>query len=145
MTPSPWLYDFLKSYEKFRPTAYKPTPKDVWTLAWGHTKGVQEGDTCTTDQGNTWLVDDVSWAAAAVSTHVTAPLTQNQFDALVSLCFNIGATAFAGSEIVHLVNIGHAMAHPVIAAFDTWDHQAGEVLPGLLRRREAEAQRFLTA
>lgn len=145
MTPSPWLYDFLKSYEKFRPTAYKPTPKDVFTIGYGHTQGVKKGDTCTTTQAQAWLVGDVAWASAAVIKNVTARVSQNQFDAMVSLCFNIGATHFAGSDVVHLVNIGHAMAHPITAAFDAWDHQAGEVLPGLLRRREAEAQRFLTA
>lgn len=143
MTPSPWLYDFLKSYEKFRPTAYKPTPKDVWTIGYGHTQGVKEGDTCTTTQAQAWLVGDVAWASAAVL-KACPGATQNQFDAMVSLCFNIGAPHFAGSDLVRLVNSGNNARVVITAAFDNWDHQAGAVLPDLLRRREAEAQRFLT-
>jgi GH24 family phage-related lysozyme (muramidase) len=74
--------------------AFKPTPSDVWTLGWGHTRDVCEGDTCTVEQARAWFVEDMAWAQAAVLGAVTVPLNQNQFDALVSFTENEGATAF---------------------------------------------------
>lgn len=141
MQPSPWLWTFLKTYEQFRPTAYKPTPKDVPTIGWGHTVGVRLGDTCTTDQAQQWLQSDVAGAVSDVNRYVTRKLTQNQFDALVSLRFNIGAGNFIGSGLLRFVNASND--HAAAADFDNWDKQAGTVLNGLLRRREAESQHYL--
>jgi lysozyme len=141
--PSTWLFDFLKSYEHFRPTAYKPTPKDKWTLGWGHTDGVNEGDTCDSDTANTWLHNDVSWATAPIHRLCTVPLTQPQFDALVSLVFNIGVGHFEESTLLRKLNdsdYGGAAAE-----FLVWDEQAGQVLQGLENRRIAERKRFETA
>src|ERR1035437_8106279 len=107
MQASPWLYAFLRNYERFRPTAYKPTPHDVWTIGFGHTHGVKEGDTCTMVQALGWLGEDVAWAVAAVNHQVKVTINQNQFDALVSLCFNIGATNFASSGLLRYVNTSH--------------------------------------
>lgn len=141
MTPSTWLYVFLKQYERFRPTAYKPTPHDVWTIGYGHTAGVKEGDTCTMAQAQIWLEADVAAAVDDVNRLVSRKLTQNQFDALVSLAFNIGSGNFAGSGLLKYVNAGND--HAAAADFDNWDKQAGEVLNGLLARREAESQHYL--
>lgn len=143
MTPSAWLWAFLKQYERFRPTAYKPTPRDVWTIGWGHTYAVKEGDTCTMAQAQIWLEQDVATAVVYVNKCVNRKLTQNQFDALVSLCFNIGGGNFAGSGLLKFVNAGND--HAAAADFDNWDKQAGAVLDGLLRRREAESQHYLLA
>lgn len=137
---STWCYDFLKQFEKFRPTAYLPTKKDKWTIGWGHTSGVKEGDTCTTEQAMTWLHDDIATAVAAIHAHCTADLTQPQFDALVSLVFNIGTGAFEESTLLRKLNdrdYGGAAAE-----FPRWDKQAGAVLNGLLARREAERKHF---
>lgn len=142
MKASPWLWTFLKSYEKFRPTAYKPTPKDVWTCGYGHTAGVTASTTATTDQANVWLVQDGQVATGAVNRLVNRKLTQNQFDALCSLCFNIGVANFSGSGLLKYVNAGND--HAAAADFDNWDKQAGDVLTGLLRRREAESAHYLT-
>jgi lysozyme len=140
MQPSPWLYSFLKGFEKFRPTAYKPTRKDVWTIGYGHTKGVREGDTCTMAEAELFLEQDVAWFASEVSELVHAALTQNQYDALVSLCFNIGVGAFSGSTLLKKLNVMDYVG--ASAEFPKWDRQAGEVLGGLLTRREAEALHF---
>jgi lysozyme len=140
MTASPWLYNFLKNYEKFRPTAYRPTPKDVWTCGFGHTKGVTQTTTCTMTQALEWLQNDAAQAVLDVCQHVTTQLTQNQFDALCSLCFNIGVGNFNGSGLLRYVN--GRMFTAAAADFVNWDKQAGDVLPGLLTRREAEAQHF---
>lgn len=141
MTPSPWLYAFLKGFEKFRPTGYKPTKKDVWTAGYGHTQGVTEQTTCSTDEAEAWLKQDVTWAADCVNDRVTfLNLTQHEFDALVSLVFNIGATNFASSTLLKLLNAGKLAQ--ASAEFPKWDKQAGVVLNGLLARRQAEERYF---
>lgn len=138
---SSWVYDFLKSYEKFRPTAYLPTKNDVWTIGWGHTRGVKEGDTCTTDQAMDWLHADMATATASIHAHCTADLEQHQFDALVSLVFNIGVGAFEESTLLRKLNdrdYGGAAAE-----LPKWDKQKGVELGGLLTRRLAEQKRFV--
>lgn len=142
MTPSAWLYAFLKQYERFRPTAYLPTPRDVPTIGYGHTRGVKMGDTCTMAQAEEWLAQDVVGASMAVNAYVTKPLTQNEYDALVSLTFNIGTGAFGTSTLLRKLNAGD-MAGAALE-FPKWDRQAGATLPGLLARREAEKAHFLT-
>lgn len=137
-----WLLNFLKSYERFRPTAYKPTQSDEWTLGYGHTDGVQEGDTCTMQQALDWLRDDTDEAVAAVKRLVNVPLNQNQFDALVSLTFNAG-TAPLRKTLGALLNKGDYAG--AAAQFKKWDYQAGKPLPGLENRRVAEAAHFMEA
>jgi lysozyme len=144
MTPTPWLYDFLKSYERFRPTAYAATPKEkakgIWTIGYGHTKGVKEGDTCTMAEALEWLHDDVAEAVLEVCRLVSVPLTQNQFDALVSLVFNVGPDPLH-MTLGHKLNAGdYAGAH---GEFTKWDHQGGQWVRGLDVRRDAEAARFV--
>ncbi len=144
MTPSPWLFAFLKSFEKFRPTAYAATSDErsrgIWTIGWGHTNGVKEGDTCTTSQADEWLREDVQVAVEKVCNIVQFQLTQNQFDALVSLTFNIGIGAFSTSTLLHKLNAGDIPGASL--EFVKWDKQKGVVLDGLLSRREAEQQHF---
>lgn len=141
MTPSRWLWDFLKAREQFRPTAFKPTKRDVWTIAYGHTKNVKQGDTCSLEQGDDYLTADVEWALQAVNRAVTVPLTQPQFDALVSLVYNIGAPNFLTSTLLKRLDAKDYAG--AAAEFLEWDHQAGEVLEGLRLRRAAERVRFL--
>ena len=142
MIPSPWLYSFLQNYERYRPTAYLPTARDVWTIGWGHTDGVKEGDTCTWSQAQAWLMSDAAWASAAVSELVKASLNQNQFDALCSLCFNIGRPQFAGSTLLKLLNAAPPNYTGAARQFPVWDRQADVVVDGLLTRRQAEQARF---
>lgn len=143
MQPSQWLWDYLKAREQFRPTAFKPTKRDVWTIAYGHTKGVQPGDTCSLEEGDAFLKEDVAWAVVAVNRAVTVPLTQPQFDALVSFVYNVGAPAFLTSTLLRQLDAGDytSAANDLLA----WDKQAGEVLAGLDVRREQERARFLQA
>ena len=142
MTPSPWLYSFLEAQERFRPTAYKPTPRDVWTIGYGHTEDVQTGDTCDLAQAKAWLQQDATTAVRAVNQHVTVPLSQQQFDALCSLVFNIGAGNFEESTLLHHLNDHHYEA--AASEFLRWDHQGGAVLAGLRDRRKAERDHFLS-
>lgn len=140
MTTSPWLYDFLKQWEKFRPTAYLPTPKDVWTIGYGSTDGVREGDTCTREEAFARLDKDVQWAVDAVNRLVREKLKQHQFDALVSLVFNIGSTAFKNSTLLEKLNAGNYGGAQ--EQFHVWKKQAGKTLAGLVKRRAAEAEHF---
>lgn len=122
--------------------AFKPTPNDVWTLGWGHTRGVCEGDTCTVEQAQAWFIEDMTWAQAAVLGAVTVPLNQNQFDALVSFTENEGATAFEESTLLRLLNAGDYAG--AAAQFSRWIYQRGQILPGLVTRRNQEAALFNT-
>lgn len=122
--------------------AFKPTPNDVWTLGWGHTHGVCEGDACTVEQAQAWFIEDMAWAQAAVLGAVTVPLNQNQFDALVSFTENEGATAFEESTLLRLLNSGNYGA--AASQFPRWIYQRGQILPGLVTRRNQEAALFNT-
>ncbi len=140
LTPSDWLWNFLKNYERFRPTAYKPLQSDRWTAGYGHTKGVTQATICTIEQALEWLKEDVAEALAAVLRLVTVPLTQNQFDALVSLTFNAG-TAPLLKTLGALLNAGNYNGAAV--QFKKWDWSAGVEIPGLELRRVAEMNHFL--
>lgn len=142
LTPSAWLWAFLKQYERFRPTAYKPTQNDKWTCGWGHTKGVTQATICTMAEGQQWLEDDVAEAAAEVLRLVKVPLTQDQFDALVSLTFNAGISPLL-KTLGTVLNAGNYAG--AAAQFKRWDWQAGVELDGLEARRVAESKHFLLA
>lgn len=141
MTPSPWLFEYLKAREQFRPTAFKPTKRDKWTISYGHTAGVAPGDTCTLAQAVDFLQDDVAWAVVAVNRAVIAHLTQPQFDALVSFVYNVGAPAFLTSTLLKRLDSGDYAG--AAAQFSLLDKQDGETLGGLVVRREQERARFL--
>ena len=132
--------DLIKSFEQCRLKAYKPTPDDVWTCGWGSTQGVTESTCWTQEQADMALLQDVADAEKCVGKNVRVPLTQNEFDALVSLTFNIGCGAFAGSTLLKLLNSSDydGAAQQILR----WDKQAGKPLAGLTRRRQAEKEMF---
>lgn len=140
MNISPAGLALIQSFEKCRLQAYLPTPEDVWTVGFGHTQGVSEGDTCTTEQAAEYLKDDLSWVEGCIADHVNVELTQGQHDALCSICYNIGCTAFKGSTLLKLLNAGDTDGAK--DQFRRWNRQAGKELPGLTRRRAAEAEMF---
>ena len=130
----------IQRFEGCRLEAYLPTAHDVPTIGYGHTRGVAMGDTCTEAEAEAWFLEDVAWAEDCVSRAVTATLRQPEFDALVSLCFNIGCSAFKGSTLVRLLNEGDYDG--AAAQFGRWNKQAGQELAGLTRRRAEEAELF---
>lgn len=132
----------IKEFEGCRLTAYLPTPNDVPTIGYGSTKGVKLGDVWTQAQADAALVDDVRDAEECVTGAVTVPLQQEEFDALVSLVFNIGCGAFRKSTLLRKLN--DADYDGAALEFRRWDKQAGQVLAGLARRRMAEAKLFDT-
>lgn len=133
----------VKNWEQLRLIAYKPTPNDVWTIGWGHTKDVTEGMTITADQAEQFFREDVSGAENAVNTLVKVKLNQNQYDALVDFVFNLGYGNFAHSTLLRKLNAGDYQG--AADEFPKWDHQAGKVLAGLTRRRADERAKFLEA
>ena len=135
--------DLIQSYEKCRLKAYLPTPNDVWTCGWGSTKGVTQDTVWTQEEADTAFLKDLEWVEECVGKAVTAQLTQNEYDALCSLCFNIGCTNFGKSTLVKLLNQGNYDAASL--EFSRWDKQKGQVLAGLTRRRAEEARLFETA
>ena len=98
------------------------------------------GDTCTQEQADAWFLEDVAWAEDCVNEAVKVELTQQQFDACVSLCFNIGCGAFKKSTLVRLLNAGDFDAAAL--QFRVWNRQNHKVLAGLTRRRLAEEKLF---
>jgi lysozyme len=133
--------NLIKSFEKCKLVAFKPTPNDVWTVGWGHTgHDVDQHTICTQVQADAWLANDVGTAERCISGVVTAELLQTEFDALVSLCYNIGCMHFKDSTLVKLINAGDYDG--AAEQFKRWNKQAGQELAGLTVRREAEQKLF---
>lgn len=112
----------------------------VATIGYGHTRNVTMGMTCTQEQAEQWLQEDIQSAADAVNRLVTVELTQQEFDALVDFTFNLGAGNLQSSTLLRLLNSGDYTG--AAGEFDKWDRAGGQVLAGLLRRRQAEADMF---
>lgn len=81
---------FVKAEETLRLKAYK-CPKEVWTIGWGHTGGVKEGDTCTKAQADAWIRSDLQSAQTALAKYINVSVSESQFIALLSLAYNLGA------------------------------------------------------
>jgi len=95
----------------------------------------------TQEHADQLLSADLSRFESAVSSAVQVPLAQNQFDACISLCFNIGSGNFASSTLVRMLNAGETAG--AADQFLRWNHTNGQVLEGLTRRREAQRSLFL--
>jgi lysozyme len=112
----------------------------VPTIGYGHTRNVALGMTCTQEQAEQWLQEDVQTSADAVNRLVTVELTQQEFDALVDFTFNLGAGNLQHSTLLRLLNSGDYKS--AAGEFQKWDKAGGKVLAGLLRRRQAEEDMF---
>ncbi len=132
--------ELIKRFEGFRSEAYKPHKRDVWTIGYGHTQGVKKGDVVTKQEASKLLSQDLRESEAAVNRLVKVSLSQAQFDALVSLIFNIGAGAFARSTLRRKLNAGEY--DEVDDQLARWIYSGGKVFSGLVRRRAAEADLF---
>ena len=134
-----------ENFEGLRLIAY-PDPAtngDPWTIGYGHTGAeVHKGMTITQEQAEELLMQDVKKAAATVNTKVTTDITQEEFDALVDFVFNVGAGNFNASTLLKKVNAGDI--HGAADEFLKWDMAAGKHMAGLLKRRHAEAEEFLS-
>lgn len=137
----------LKEFEGLRLKAYQDSV-GVWTIGIGHTKGVKAGDVITYQQAINFLYQDIKEAETAVNRMVRVfdVLTQNQYDALVSLVYNIGAGNFQNSTVLKETNRRNFnLAADAFRRFNKGRVEGVLVeLKGLTRRREAERTLFLT-
>ena len=128
--------DLIISFEGVRLQAYK-CPAGVWTIGGGSTQPtVHPGEEITKKEAMDRFDRDLVKFEKAVDRLVTVPLTQNQFDALVSFTFNVGEGALAKSTLLKKLNAGDYDAVP--AELMKWTKGGGKELPGLVRRRRAE-------
>ena len=129
--------DFIKSFEKLRLQAYLCEANKL-TIGYGHTRNVKIGQTCTVAEAEQMLAEDIAIAEKAVNT-IKQELTQNQYDSLVSLCFNIGNENFKTSTLYRKVN-----ADPndltIKGEFTKWVWCKKKKSKGLTRRRIEEAK-----
>lgn len=122
-------------------------PAGVWTIGWGHTQNVRPGMTCTQDEADLWLLEDVEDAARAVDFYATADVNANELGAMVSLTFNIGINAFKTSTVLKQHNRGNKLA--ASRAFGLWnkitDPRTKKKVEsvGLTSRRAKEAALYL--
>lgn len=117
----------------------------VWTIGFGTTiypNGikVKKGDTCTEAQAKAYMAHDLKKFESAVNSAVTVPINQNQFDALVSLSYNIGTGAFKKSTLLKKLNEEDYKG--ASAQFAVWNKGGGRVMQGLVNRRAVERKLF---
>ena len=124
-------------HEGYKDEAYIPVRGDVPTIGFGTTAGVKMGDKTTPERSLVRLLDEIEGVyAAGVRRCVAVPLYQHEYEAYVSLAYNIGVSAFCGSTLVRKLNAGdYAGACREILR---WDRFKGKPLRGLTIRREAE-------
>lgn len=129
----------IRQFEGLRLAAYKCSA-GVPTIGYGTTKGVKMGMVIDKEEAERLMAEDVAWFAGHVSGLVKVKLTQPQFDALVSFCYNVGPTAFGNSTLLRYLNQG--LYTDAAGQFLRWNKAANNVIAGLTRRRAAERAMF---
>lgn len=126
----------IKEFEGLKLEAYPDTGNPpIWTIGYGHTRGVNRGDTCSQMQAEDWLEADLMVAEEEVQRVVKVPLTDNQYSALV--CFAFNEKDFATSTLVKKLNTGLYQSVP--AELKRWVFSGGKKTDGLVNRRAREA------
>jgi lysozyme len=129
----------IKPFEGLRLEAYWDAIGGVWTIGYGHTGGVTPGQVISQSQADAYLDYDVTWALVNVERYVSVVLNENQFAALISFEFNTGA----GRASRVFACVDNKDNEGAMNTLLLWDHDGnGNVIPGLLRRRQAEKALF---
>lgn len=131
--------DLIKSFEGCKLKAYLCSG-GKWTIGFGSTSGVVESMQITGAEAEEMLKRDLIYFERWVEKLIDVPLTQNQFDALVSFTYNLGEGALKSSTLRKKLNMG--LYSTVSSEMLRWNKVGGKVLNGLVRRREAEAKLF---
>lgn len=131
--------EMIKHFEGLELKAYQ-CAAGVWTIGYGHTKGIQPGMVITEETANDMLVEELEEYENYINSMVECPLSQNQFDALVSWVYNLGPANLKASTLLKVLNAGDYAGVP--AQIKRWNKAGGKVLEGLTRRRQAEADLF---
>ncbi len=129
----------IKKFEGCELEAYQDSV-GVWTIGYGHTKDVEQGLKITQEEAETMLETELLEYEEYVERYVDIGLSQNQFDALVCWTYNLGPTNLKNSTMLTVLN--QARIEDVPYEMKRWNKAGGEVLQGLVRRREAEALLF---
>ena len=129
----------IKKFEGIELQAYQDSV-GVWTIGYGHTKGVKEGDNISLKQAEAMLEEELVEYEGYINNMVELGLEQNQFDALVAWVYNLGPTNLRESTLLKVLNQG--LFDEVPYEIKRWNKAGGQVLNGLVRRREAEALLF---
>lgn len=129
----------IKKFEGCKLEAYLCSA-GVPTIAFGRTKNVKLGDTCTQEQADAWLEEELEEYTGYVSDAVTQALQQNQIDAMVAWTYNLGPSNLRSSTMLQVLNEGKLQEVP--QQMRRWNKANGKVLEGLERRRLAESMLF---
>lgn len=138
----------IAQFEGLRLRAYQDTG-NIWTIGYGTTINpetglpIKRGDVITKDQALAWLRINIAGLERQIKRLVKVPITANQLTALTSLAYNIGIGAFSRSTLLRLVN-NRADKNLIAAQFIRWNKVKGQEVPGLTRRRQLEAELFLS-
>ena len=140
--------DLIKSFEGFSLTAYhgKCDRAGLYTIGWGHARGVRPGDKITLELAEKLLRDDIRDAENVVNLDYVSGrdkpiVTQSQFDALVSFVFNVKRESYLGSTLRRKLKAGDKMG--AAGEFKRWIYSDHKIAPGLIPRRDAERRLFL--
>lgn len=131
--------DFVKQFEGRELKAYRCSANRL-TIGYGHTKGVKEGDEISPAEAEQLLVEDLTAISDDLNRLVNVPVSEGQYVALLSLAFNVGASAVKKSTL--LFHLNHKRYDEAAAEFDKWIYAGGKVSEGLKRRRAAERKLF---
>lgn len=148
MTPTFCAYQLIKTFEKLETKAYK-CPAGVWTIGYGHTKGVKAGDVITEEQADKLLTEDVNVFAKELTKALNADeielQSRHQFDALICFAFNVGMNSLIHSTMWEKLKAKDYCGASI--QFERWNKAKVNgkyvALKGLTRRRNAERQLFL--
>lgn len=139
MKASNILIKKVKEFEGLRLTSYKDSA-GVWTIGYGHTRGVKAGQIITEKQADSLLRSDLLTAENYVN-GLKLNLTQGQFDALTDFVYNLGSGSLAGSTLLAKIR-AKAPAEEIQAQFRRWVYAGKKKLAGLVKRREWEAKKW---
>jgi lysozyme len=138
--------NLIKQFEGLKLKAYQDVV-GVWTIGYGTTRisgcPVVSTNYCTEEQATDYLQNDLVEIEATINKCVTVPINQNQFDALVDFCYNLGTPAFKKSTLLKQLNSG--CIDCAANQFLLWNKAGGKPVAGLTKRRAAESKLFLTA
>ncbi|ECB6818239.1 lysozyme [Salmonella enterica subsp. enterica] len=132
---------FIRAREGVKLAAYQDGG-GVWTIGYGHTRGVKQGQVINHEQADEFLDSDLRQVESCISERVTVALNQNQFDALVSFVFNVGRQAFSDSTLLKKLNEGNYRA--AADQFTRWVYDNDQFVQGLYNRRVAERDLFIS-
>ena len=139
MRASATLISHIKKFESCRLTAYQDTA-GVWTVGYGHTKGVKKGDRITQYQAEQFLREDLSEFERAAN-KVRRLTTQGRYDAVLDFMYNIGIGNFNKSTLKAYIESGRSVWE-IQEQFIRWVNAGGRKIGGLVSRRIWEAARF---